>query len=780
MSDGLERSFAQSGKYGLDSPRQKNFKKSRTRQPLGSKYRAGACKKGLGGLAMPGTSSRGVWNELNGLLLFGAAGHLSDEELLGRFVARRDEAAEAAFAALVERYGPMVLGVCRRVLGDRHAAEDAFQATFLVLARKAASIARPEQLANWLFGVASRTSLDARARATRRKSRELRVHAMSRSQIKPAGDDEAVLDELRAILDEELARLPAHYRGALVLCGLDGLSRRAAAKQLGVPEGTLSSRLARAKDLLRHRLERRGLALSAIALDRAFARGAQALVLPFSLVDSTIRVATRVAAGVSLAEVASTSIATLTQGVLKAMLLAKVKGIVLGLATVAAVITGVGVLAQAPARINAVGIPQGMPHSTAVAQPPSMSTMKPLKLPASTALDPTRLARIRARFAPALVVEVARVWDFPKETGRPEHRELRPGDSVKKGDLLAVVFSADVGSKKNDLLDALVQLELDQQITDRIQENRAAIPDVLDLTQERSVQADRNAVNRALNNLRVWDIPQDEIDAIFQEAKKISVDKDTWEKTPNGRWIHRQKQVTSGKVDSQKEAEDRWSRVSLRAPSDGVVVERSVHVGEMVLDNTANLFQTADMSRLLVIANCPAGTLPALGALRGHERRWTVQTAGAGSATALTGTIDEIGYIIDQNQHTAIIKGYVENPGKHIRPGQYVTTTVNIPPPADVVEIPVDALVDDGRQSVVFVQPDAAKHQFTMRRVHVTHRFERTVFVRAKPIPKDEQLTAQDAEEGLLPKEPLRPGERVVTAGSVELKRIVSDLESQP
>jgi RNA polymerase sigma factor (sigma-70 family) len=189
---------------------------------------------------MRGASSRGVWNQLDGLLLFGVAGQLSDEELLGRFVARRDEAAEAAFAALVERYGPMVLGVCRRVLGDRHEAEDAFQATFLVLARKAASIARPGQLTYWLFGVASRTALDARARAASRKSREQRVHTMSRSQIKPAGDDQPVLDELRAILDLELARLPERYRSALVLCELDGLSRRAAAQRLGIPEGPVA------------------------------------------------------------------------------------------------------------------------------------------------------------------------------------------------------------------------------------------------------------------------------------------------------------------------------------------------------------------------------------------------------------------------------------------------------------------------------------------------------------------------------------------------------------
>ena len=153
---------------------------------------------------------------------------------------------------------------------------------------------------------------------------------------------------------------------------------------------------------------------------------------------------------------------------------------------------------------------------------------------------------------------------------------------------------------------------------------------------------------------------------------------------------------------------------------------------------------------------------------------------GTGSVAGLTGSIEEISYIIDPNQHTAVVKGYVDNPGKHIRGGQYVTATVEIPPPDDVVEIPVDALVDDGRQSLVFVQPDAGKHQFTMRRVHVTHRFDRSVFVRSTPIPKEEQLTPSEAEEGLLPKEPLRSGERVLLAGSLELKRVVIDLESRP
>src|SRR5262249_42258219 len=152
-----------------------------------------------GGSAMAVGPSRGVWAQLEGLFRFGAPGQLGDAELLGRFVAgRRDEAAEAAFAALVDRHGPMVLGVCRRVLGDRHEGADAFQATFLVLARKAGAIARREQLANWLHGVASRTALDARARADRRRARERKASIAADVVISP--DDGPEGAELRAIL----------------------------------------------------------------------------------------------------------------------------------------------------------------------------------------------------------------------------------------------------------------------------------------------------------------------------------------------------------------------------------------------------------------------------------------------------------------------------------------------------------------------------------------------------------------------------------------------------
>ncbi len=169
---------------------------------------------------------------------------------------------------------------------------------------------------------------------------------MSPSEVRPA--DDAEFDELRAILDQELARLPERYRGVVVLCELEGLSRHAAAHRLGIPEGTLSSRLARAKDLLRHRLIRRGLTPSALALNAALAPEAGAILIPPSLAGSTIQAAACVAAGLSLAEAAPTSVAILTQGVLKAMLIAKFKGLVLGLTVATVVTTGIGVLAQSP------------------------------------------------------------------------------------------------------------------------------------------------------------------------------------------------------------------------------------------------------------------------------------------------------------------------------------------------------------------------------------------------------------------------------------------------
>jgi RNA polymerase sigma factor (sigma-70 family) len=251
-------------------------------------------------------------------------------------------------------------------LNDSHEAEDAFQATFLVLARKAGNIAGCETVANWLFGVALRTAQDARSRAARRTVRERRACEL---RVVHAFDEESG-DDLRTVLDQELARLPDRFRAPILLCEVGTHSRPEAARLLGIPEGTLSSRLARAKVLLRERLTRRGIGLTVAALAAGLEREAQTAGLELSLVEATVKAATGVAAGVSLPALVSLSVSSLTEEVTKAMFMTKLKGIALGFVAVGAVAVGVAVLAQdspstgASSRIPAIsGYPPG-PHAT--------------------------------------------------------------------------------------------------------------------------------------------------------------------------------------------------------------------------------------------------------------------------------------------------------------------------------------------------------------------------------------------------------------------------------
>jgi RNA polymerase sigma factor (sigma-70 family) len=258
-------------------------------------------------------------------------GQHSDAQLLERFLSARDE---AAFAALVRRHGPMVLGVCRRVLQDYHDAEDAFQAAFLVLARKAASV-RHEALGSWLYTVAYHAALAARAARARRHARERQVEEMPHPEVPPP---EA--QDWRPLLDRELHKLPEKYRAALVVCDLQGKTRKEAAQELGLAEGTVSSRLATARGMLARRLSRRGLSLSGAALAVGLAPRTTAAV-PGALVNSTVQAAALVAAG-QMAAVA-TPAAGLMKGVLKAMLLTKLK-LVIATAMITAVLGAGGLV----------------------------------------------------------------------------------------------------------------------------------------------------------------------------------------------------------------------------------------------------------------------------------------------------------------------------------------------------------------------------------------------------------------------------------------------------
>jgi RNA polymerase sigma factor (sigma-70 family) len=273
---------------------------------------------------------------------------LSDAHLLERFLADRDE---SAFATLVHRHGPVVLGVCRRVLRHAQDAEDAFQATFLVLAQKARSVRRRGALASWLYTVAFRAALEARAARRSRAEREQQVPVMPHPEVAPPEPQ-----DWRPLLDRELNALPEQYRAAVVLCDLGGLTRKEAARQLGLPEGTVSGRLTQARRLLAKRLARYGVSLSGGALAAALSQGATAAHVPTALVWSTAKVAALAAAG-QLAAV-TTPAAVLSKGVMTTMFLAKLKAVVVTAVVVAAV--GVSVLVV---RAGGSGMAQAAPPS---------------------------------------------------------------------------------------------------------------------------------------------------------------------------------------------------------------------------------------------------------------------------------------------------------------------------------------------------------------------------------------------------------------------------------
>ncbi len=260
--------------------------------------------------------STSLARDLDALYQVGAIGGLSDRELLGRFTSQAGDLAERAFEAIVHRYGPMVWAVCRRAVRDEQAAEDAFQATFLVLAIKAGSIRKHESLGPWLHGVAARISRRARVRACRRVRESLDALSLATIPVE-VKEPEADAAELRAVLDEEIERLPAAYRRAVVLCYLEGKTQEAAALELGWTKGTVSGRLARAKDLLRARLSRRGFAPS-VGLIGVFVAGEEARsAVPVALTRDAVRAGLNAVLGRTEVVAASGAVAALAAGVLR-------------------------------------------------------------------------------------------------------------------------------------------------------------------------------------------------------------------------------------------------------------------------------------------------------------------------------------------------------------------------------------------------------------------------------------------------------------------------------
>lgn len=275
---------------------------------------------------------------------------LDDGDLLERYLSCRDE---TAFAALVRRHGPMVLGVCRRILGNIHDADDAFQATFLILVRKAPSIFPRGQVGPWLYGVAYRTSLKAKAMSSRRRSKQQVLQDVP-------GPQPPAHDEWLELLDREVNRLPDKYRLPIVLCDLEGKTRKQAARQLGWPEGTVATRLQHGRALVQKRLARHGLPLSAGAITLVWVEAISAASVPARLLASTVQTASVFSAG-TVAGSIPLKVTALAQGVLHAMVLSKVKN-------VSAILMMLGVLGLGLGGLNSVS------RTAAAAQPPTDET----------------------------------------------------------------------------------------------------------------------------------------------------------------------------------------------------------------------------------------------------------------------------------------------------------------------------------------------------------------------------------------------------------------------
>lgn len=374
------------------------------------------------------------------------------------------------------------------------------------------------------------------------------------------------------------------------------------------------------------------------------------------------------------------------------------------------------------------------------------ATPRPLQLAGSLFFNPDRFGGVQSRFAGEIVAIGTTTQHFGNRPTR--ERLLEYGDTVSQGQILAVLWSKDLGEKKSELVDALVQLALNEvRLIDREKAyHLGALPeDTLNQTR-RDVASDRNNVYKAEQTLRTWKVAEKEIQAVKDEGV----------------------QVSKGKKQRDPKKEVEWAKVEVRAPFDGTIVEKNASLGRIV-DSTFDLFKIADLRKLGVVVHAYEEDLRTLQALP-PGFPWEVR-AGADLNYRLlpNNGLQKIGLVVDPAQHTDPIMGLVENRTGELRVGQFVTATVNLPAPPKVVSVPPSALAEDGAESIVFVQSDPAKHRYVRRRVSVAMRLRDVVYVRS-------ELIASDRKKGL---QEVKPGEILVLDGVLELQATLEDLQAR-
>jgi membrane fusion protein, heavy metal efflux system len=366
-----------------------------------------------------------------------------------------------------------------------------------------------------------------------------------------------------------------------------------------------------------------------------------------------------------------------------------------------------------------------------------------LRWPGSLVLDPERTVRVHSR-ARGVLDRIAEVEEASSELPR-QLVPIRPGSQVRKGQLLAVVWSEEVGVKKGELVDALLLLRTDRVILAKLEDSykQGTLPEVAVLQARRNVEASQNAANRAERALRHWRLTEEEIKAVKEEVERIG-----------------QRQ---GKRDT--ETEKNWARLDVRAPLDGIVVERTVSPGDVVGEQVGHLFTISNVDQLKVMVKVPEDDLPTLHSLPMEARKWIVQLPGG---LTIEGKIDQLGYLIDPNEHHLLVKGSIANPDHKIRPGQAVKVSITVPVQEEIA-VPAAAVLETGEASFVFVQTDPKQPVYQQRRVLVVGRREEVLYLRSP-------ITAEEKRKGY---QTVQAGERIVTSHVAELKSMADELKKK-
>lgn len=363
-------------------------------------------------------------------------------------------------------------------------------------------------------------------------------------------------------------------------------------------------------------------------------------------------------------------------------------------------------------------------------------------------IDPSRLVSTHARFAG----EVVRLGHCePKDLGHTldplQDSHLCFGNRVKAGQPLVVIWSKEVGDQKSDLMDAISRLQLDERTLQSLKaiESTGAVTERAVREAQRNYEADLISSIRAERTLRSWRFKEDEIAAIKQDAERLHM-KDS---KPNA------------------DLERRWAEVEIIAPLDGTIVEHDVAIGDVV-DAGDVLFKIADLSRMGVVANLYEDDLPRLLALPPDQRKMNVQLASDPTMTPVTVPITRIGDVVDPNQHTLAVMGWIDNRDEKLRAGQFISAQIPLSAETGTVKVPINAVIDEGKISVVFISPKEGSSEFSRRKIAVVRRTADSVFVRIEPTEEERKAGA----------EPLKAGEWVAATGILSLEGVLSDLEA--